>query len=187
MTSLTLVRRIRARPQIVFDAVTTAEGIAQWWGPDAGPVLVAESDPRVGGRYRVRFLRMLDSTEHESSGEFLEIVRPERVVMSWRWKGGVRTPASRGSRSRSGRFPKAPNSPSSIRNCTTRNRAAAMKGAGRARSTSWKRVSPREAQHDFSDTRWMFEARNRQRGSKIGKIMREMRHERKPNVAPDSN
>jgi uncharacterized protein YndB with AHSA1/START domain len=31
MTSLTLVRRIRARPQIVFEAVTTAEGIAQWW------------------------------------------------------------------------------------------------------------------------------------------------------------
>jgi len=89
MTSLTLVRRIRARPQIVFDAVTTAEGIAQWWGPDAGPVLVAESDPRVGGRYRVRFLRMLDSTEYESSGEFLEIIRPERVVMSWRWKDGV--------------------------------------------------------------------------------------------------
>ena len=29
MTSLTLVRRIRARPQIVFDAVTTAEGIAE--------------------------------------------------------------------------------------------------------------------------------------------------------------
>jgi uncharacterized protein YndB with AHSA1/START domain len=92
MTSLTLVRRIRARPQLVFDAVTTAEGIAHWWGPDAGPVLVAESDPRVGGRYRVRFLRMLDSTEYESSGEFLEIVPPERVVMSWRWKGGVPEP-----------------------------------------------------------------------------------------------
>ena len=92
MTSLTLVRRIKARPQIVFDAVTTAEGIAHWWGPDAGPVLVAESDPRVGGRYRVRFLRMLDSTEYESSGEFLEIVRPERVVMSWRWEGGMPDP-----------------------------------------------------------------------------------------------
>jgi uncharacterized protein YndB with AHSA1/START domain len=91
MTSLTLVRRIKARPQVVFDAVTTAEGIAQWWGPDAGPVLVAEVDPRVGGRYRVRF-RMLDTTEHESSGEFLEIVRPERIVMTWRWKGGVEDP-----------------------------------------------------------------------------------------------
>jgi uncharacterized protein YndB with AHSA1/START domain len=89
MTSLTLVRRIKARPQIVFDAVTTAEGIPHWWGPDAGPVLLAESDPRVGGRYRVRFLRMLDSTEYESSGEFLELVRPERLVMSWQWKDGI--------------------------------------------------------------------------------------------------
>jgi uncharacterized protein YndB with AHSA1/START domain len=85
MTSLTLVRRIKARPQIVFDAVTTPEGITQWWGPDAGPVLAAEVDLRVGGRYRVRFMRMLDNTEYESSGEFLEILRPERVVMSWRW------------------------------------------------------------------------------------------------------
>jgi uncharacterized protein YndB with AHSA1/START domain len=86
MTSVTLVRRIKARPQVVFDAVTTAEGIAHWWGPDAGPVLISESDPRVGGRYRVRF-RKLDNTEHESSGEFLEFMRPERVVLSWRWKG----------------------------------------------------------------------------------------------------
>jgi uncharacterized protein YndB with AHSA1/START domain len=80
------VRRIRARPSIVFDAVTTPEGIARWWGPDAGPVLIAEADPRKGGRYRVRF-RKLDGTEHECSGEYLDVVRPERVVMSWRWQG----------------------------------------------------------------------------------------------------
>ena len=91
MTSLTLVRRIKARPSIVFDAITTAEGIAQWWGPDAGPVLIAEADPRKGGRYRVRF-RKLDGTEHESHGEFIEVVPPERVVMSWRWEGGQEDP-----------------------------------------------------------------------------------------------
>jgi uncharacterized protein YndB with AHSA1/START domain len=91
LSSLTLVRRIKARPPIVFDAITTAEGIAQWWGPDAGPVLVAESDVRVGGRYRVRF-RLLDGSEHESSGIYLELVRPERVVMSWRWTGGMEDP-----------------------------------------------------------------------------------------------
>jgi uncharacterized protein YndB with AHSA1/START domain len=91
MTSVSLVCRIRARPAIVFDAVTTAEGIAHWWGPDTGPVLLSESDPRIGGRFRVRF-RMLDGTEHESSGEFLEIVRPQHVVMSWRWKGGLEDP-----------------------------------------------------------------------------------------------
>ena len=87
MTSLTLVRRIRARPATVFDALTTPEGIACWWGPDDGPVLLAETDLRVGGRFRVRF-RMLDGTEHESSGEYLEVVRPERLAMSWRWAGG---------------------------------------------------------------------------------------------------
>jgi uncharacterized protein YndB with AHSA1/START domain len=91
LTSLTLVRRIKARRPIVFDAITTPEGIAQWWGPDAGPVLVAESDVRVGGRYRVRF-RLLDGTEHESCGSYLELIKPERVVMSWRWTGGIEDP-----------------------------------------------------------------------------------------------
>ncbi len=87
MTSLTLVRHIAARPQTVFAAMTSPEGIAAWWGPDAGPVLFAESDPRVGGRYRVRF-RMLDGTEHESNGEYLEVDPPRRAAMTWRWTTG---------------------------------------------------------------------------------------------------
>jgi uncharacterized protein YndB with AHSA1/START domain len=91
VTSLTLVRRIAARPSIVFDALTTPEGIACWWGPDGGPVLVAETDVRVGGRFRIRF-RMLDDTEHESSGEYLEVRRPERLAMTWRWLGGEEDP-----------------------------------------------------------------------------------------------
>lgn len=87
MTSLTLVRRIKAPLEIVFDAVTTADGIANWWGPDAGPVLLSESDPRVGGKYRVRF-RLLDDTEHECSGEYLVVDPPRRVVLTWRWVEG---------------------------------------------------------------------------------------------------
>ena len=87
MTSLTLVRRIAARPSIVFDALTRPEGIACWWGPDSGLVLVAETDLRVGGRYRVRF-RTLNGSEHECTGEYLEIVRPSRLVMSWQWTEG---------------------------------------------------------------------------------------------------
>jgi len=91
MTSLTIVRRIAARPSIVFDALTTPEGIAHWWGPDAGPVLAAETDVRVGGRFRVRF-RKLDNSEHESSGEYLEVVKPQRLAMSWRWTGRQEDP-----------------------------------------------------------------------------------------------
>ena len=84
MTSVTLVRRIAARPSIVFDALTTPDGIVGWWGPDDGPVLIAETDPRVGGRFRVRF-RLRDGSEHESRGEYLDVARPERLAMSWRW------------------------------------------------------------------------------------------------------
>jgi uncharacterized protein YndB with AHSA1/START domain len=49
MTSVTLVRRIAARPSIVFETLTTLEGVAVWWGPDDLPLLSAELDPRVGG------------------------------------------------------------------------------------------------------------------------------------------
>jgi uncharacterized protein YndB with AHSA1/START domain len=49
MTSLTLEHRIAARPSTVFDAQTTPEGIACWWAPDAGLVLLAETDVRLTG------------------------------------------------------------------------------------------------------------------------------------------
>jgi uncharacterized protein YndB with AHSA1/START domain len=84
MTSVSIVRRIAARPAIVFDALVTADGIRSWWGPDDGPAISAEVDARIGGGFRVRF-RTADGLEHECAGEFLEIARPERVVMSWRW------------------------------------------------------------------------------------------------------
>lgn len=87
MTSLTLVRRIAARPSIVFDALTTPEGIRGWWGPDAGPVLFAELDLRVGGAFRVRF-RMLDGSEHECGGTYLVVDPPDHLAMSWRWLSG---------------------------------------------------------------------------------------------------
>jgi uncharacterized protein YndB with AHSA1/START domain len=31
---------------------------------------------------------MLDGTEHESSGEYVEVVRPHRLAMTWRWEDG---------------------------------------------------------------------------------------------------
>jgi uncharacterized protein YndB with AHSA1/START domain len=87
MTSLTLVRRIAARPSIVFEALTTADGVAAWWGPDDAPVVLAEIDARVGGAFRVRF-QTLDGLEHEARGDYLEVDPPWRLVMSWRWADG---------------------------------------------------------------------------------------------------
>ncbi|MFI4920092.1 MAG: SRPBCC domain-containing protein [Gammaproteobacteria bacterium] len=87
MNQVTLVRRIGARPSIVFEALTTSEGISSWFGPDDGAVLSAALDVRVGGSYRIRF-RRTDGTEHECTGQFLEIEAPRRIVMSWQWACG---------------------------------------------------------------------------------------------------
>jgi uncharacterized protein YndB with AHSA1/START domain len=87
MTSITLVRRIAAQPPIVFDALATSDGVAAWWGPDDLPVIAAQVDARVGGAYRVHF-QTLDGAEHQAFGEFLEVVRPERLVMSWAYAIG---------------------------------------------------------------------------------------------------
>lgn len=98
MTDLILVRHIRARPATVFDLLSTAEGLTSWWGPDDQPVSSAEADVRVGGAYRVRF-RTPDGREHECAGTFLDIVPPERIVMTWRWTlGGEAVEAGRVSR-----------------------------------------------------------------------------------------
>jgi uncharacterized protein YndB with AHSA1/START domain len=90
MTSLTLVRRIKARPSIVIDAITTPDGLAWWFGPDNGPVLLAECDAKVGGCFRVRF-RTMDGSIHTCGGEYLNIT-PECVAMSWRWEGASEDP-----------------------------------------------------------------------------------------------
>jgi uncharacterized protein YndB with AHSA1/START domain len=87
MTEAVLVRRIAARPAIVFDALVTEDGIASWWGPHDEPAISAKVDPRVNGSFQVRF-RTSDGREHECSGQFLEIVKPTRVVLSWRWAHG---------------------------------------------------------------------------------------------------
>ncbi len=87
MTSATLIRRIAARREIVFEALVTPEGIASWYGPADVPAISAASDPRVGGGFEVRF-RTNDGREHVCAGEFLEMVRPEHLVMSWRWVSG---------------------------------------------------------------------------------------------------
>jgi uncharacterized protein YndB with AHSA1/START domain len=82
--SLTIRRRFRASPATVFRAWTEPAKIAQWFGPDSGPVLHAETDLRVGGTFRATF-RMLDGSEHMCGGTYREIEPDRRLVFTWRW------------------------------------------------------------------------------------------------------
>lgn len=84
--SLTITRRLRARPEKVFAAWTRAEQLAQWFGPPnmkAG-TLKAELDVRVGGRYRLSFTGD-DGEYFEAGGVYREVVPDERLVFTWAW------------------------------------------------------------------------------------------------------
>lgn len=82
--SLTIVRRFRASPARVYAAWTQPELMARWWGPDGGPVLDAQADPRVGGRFRVVF-QTLDGETHDCRGEYQEVEVDRKLVFSWQW------------------------------------------------------------------------------------------------------
>lgn len=84
--SLTLTRRLRARPEKVFAAWTQAEQLVQWFGPtNVRPGSAkADLDVRVGGRYRLSFVRD-DGEYFEAGGIYREVVPNERLVFSWAW------------------------------------------------------------------------------------------------------
>jgi len=80
--SLTYVRRIRATPAKIWNAFIDPVEIMHWWGPDEGPTLAAETDVRVGGRFKVSF-RTRSGELFENLGEYLVLEPPRRLVMSW--------------------------------------------------------------------------------------------------------
>jgi uncharacterized protein YndB with AHSA1/START domain len=86
--SLTIKRRFNAPPEKVFSAWTNAEKMKRWMGPGQIFARHTESDPRVGGRYRV-IMQAPSGEEFDTSGVFREVILNEKLVYTW---GGTLTP-----------------------------------------------------------------------------------------------
>lgn len=83
--SLTFVRRMKATPASVYAAWTDPKIMAQWFGPHHTHVVSAETDVRVGGKFRV-IMRETESGEiHDVSGVYLEVEPGRKLVFSWGW------------------------------------------------------------------------------------------------------
>jgi uncharacterized protein YndB with AHSA1/START domain len=83
--SLVLKRRLKAAPEKVYQAWTKPEQMTQWWGaPDTTKPAIAETDLRVGGRFRVQFWA---NGQHNSvSGIYREVVPNRKLCFSWAWQ-----------------------------------------------------------------------------------------------------
>jgi uncharacterized protein YndB with AHSA1/START domain len=86
-TVLRIERTIKALPQVLYDAWTSAEVLRRWWPAGADwETPVAEVDPQVGGRLRL-VMRSPDGEEFGGSGEYVELRPPERLAFTWTWDG----------------------------------------------------------------------------------------------------
>lgn len=82
--SLTIRRRFEAPPALVFAAWTEPRHMMGWWATKDAVTLHAETDLRIGGRFRVVF-QTPDGEKHDVSGVFREIAPNQKLVMSWAW------------------------------------------------------------------------------------------------------
>jgi len=76
-----LTRTYDATREDVFDAWSNEERLLRWFGPDSYPAVSFELDFRPGGRFEL-CMRGPNGEEARSKGEYLEIVEPERIVLT---------------------------------------------------------------------------------------------------------
>jgi uncharacterized protein YndB with AHSA1/START domain len=79
--SLTVGREIAAPAEDLFDAWLDAQSLASWLKPSGVRETRAETDPRVGGTFRI--VMVDDESSDVHTGTYREIDRPRRLVFTW--------------------------------------------------------------------------------------------------------
>jgi uncharacterized protein YndB with AHSA1/START domain len=79
--TLTLTKKFDAPIDLVWEAWTQPQHVAQWWGPKGMPIHVVEHNFKVGGKWKY-VMPMPDGKEFISEGVYSEIVELKQIVTS---------------------------------------------------------------------------------------------------------
>jgi len=79
--SVTVRREIAASAEDLFDAWLDPQSLGSWLRPSSVRETRAETDPRVGGTFRV--VMVDDESDILHTGAYREIDRPHRLVFTW--------------------------------------------------------------------------------------------------------
>lgn len=85
-TEVRIERTFDAPRELVWRAHTEPDLIVRWLGPRRLKMRIEAMDVRPGGKWRYVHVDT-DGTEYGFHGEFLEVVRPERLVQTWVFEG----------------------------------------------------------------------------------------------------
>ena len=84
--TISIVTKLKATPEKVWRAWTDPQTLKLWMAPsDAFSVVLAETDVRVGGRYRI-IMKAPDGEEHDVSGIYREVTPHRKLVYTWAWR-----------------------------------------------------------------------------------------------------
>lgn len=78
-TTILLERTFDAPKHLVWRTLTEPELVRRWWGCDGSEMTRCEIDLRVGGKWRYE-MRLPDGNNVGMSGNYVEIVKPDRIV-----------------------------------------------------------------------------------------------------------
>ena len=85
--SLEVRKTIAAPREKVFRAWTEPEAVKQWFPPPGYEAAPTDIDLRPGGSYRWGLRKLPDGKPFWSTGTFIEVVAPRRIVYTWLWSG----------------------------------------------------------------------------------------------------
>ncbi|MES2016840.1 MAG: SRPBCC domain-containing protein [Pseudomonadota bacterium] len=74
-----VTRTFSAPRDLVFDTMTKTEHLQKWWGPQGCTIRVVKHEPQPGGVFHY-CMQFGPSVEMYGKFQYLEIVRPERIV-----------------------------------------------------------------------------------------------------------
>ncbi len=77
---ITVTRELAAPRELVWTAWTDPAHLARWWGPRGFTNTIHELDVRPGGAFRLT-MHGPDGTDYPNEHRFVELVRPERIVI----------------------------------------------------------------------------------------------------------
>jgi uncharacterized protein YndB with AHSA1/START domain len=80
--TIVMQRIFHAPRELVFDAWTMPEHLAQWYGLRGSTLTECRVDLRPGGSWRM-VIRESDGQDYGFGGRYIEVVRPERLVHTY--------------------------------------------------------------------------------------------------------
>jgi uncharacterized protein YndB with AHSA1/START domain len=76
-----ITRTFDAPRELVWEAWTNPEHVAQWWGPDGFTTTIEVMDVRVGGVWK-HVMHGPDGTDYPNKSRFTAVIKPERIEFS---------------------------------------------------------------------------------------------------------